>query len=84
LGKSRLLTDKACLLIDQRWAGAGRELSLEMLGWIVSRPVAAGSVQRVTERVKFGRNGSSLLEVGQENFLKSLLAPIFDGLFKMF
>lgn len=79
-----MLTDKACLLIDQRWAGAGRELSLEMLGWIVSRPVAAGSVQRVTERVKFWRNGSSLLEVGQENFLKSLLAPIFDGLFKMF
>lgn len=55
-----------------------------MLGWIVSRPVAAGNVQRVTERVKSGGNGGSLLlEVGQENFLKSLLAPIFDGLLKM-
>lgn len=82
LGKGRLLTDKACLLTDQRWARAAVELSLEILcalcpGLLLQEKYTEG----YRKGEEFERNGGSLqLEVGRDNFWRSFLAPVFDGL----
>lgn len=54
------------------------ELSLKILGWLESRPVATGA----SEKMKNWREMevSLKLEVGQNHFLRPLLAPLFDGL----
>lgn len=73
-----MLIDKGCLLTDQRWARADVELSLKILGWLESRPVATGA----SEKVKNWREMevSLRLEIGQNNSVRPLLASLFDGL----
>lgn len=65
-----MLTDKACLLTDQRWARAAVELSLEILcalcpGLLLQEKYTEG----YRKGEEFERNGGSLqLEVGRDNF----------------